>query len=70
MRGLQPPEREADYLNGEIARLGRQHDVPTPVNAVLQRLVADAARTGAKPGGWMMAEPEARIAAHALQSAR
>lgn len=27
---------EADYLNGEIVRLGRLHGVPTPVNALLQ----------------------------------
>jgi 2-dehydropantoate 2-reductase len=28
---------EADYLNGEIVLLGRQHGVPTPVNEVLRR---------------------------------
>jgi lysophospholipase L1-like esterase len=30
---------ETDYLNGEIAMLGRLHGVPTPVNALLQDLV-------------------------------
>jgi 2-dehydropantoate 2-reductase len=29
---------ETDDLNGEIVYLGRMHDVPTPVNAMLQRL--------------------------------
>ena len=29
---------EADYLNGEIVLLGRLHGVPTPANALLQRL--------------------------------
>ena len=29
---------EADYLNGEIAMLGRLHGFPTPVNELLQRL--------------------------------
>jgi 2-dehydropantoate 2-reductase len=29
---------EADYLNGEIVLLGRLHGVPTPVNALLQRV--------------------------------
>jgi 2-dehydropantoate 2-reductase len=33
-RGL--PSVETDYLNGEIVRLGRMHDVPTPVNAAMQ----------------------------------
>ena len=33
-RGL--PSVETDYLNGEIVRLGRLHDVPTPVNAAIQ----------------------------------
>jgi 2-dehydropantoate 2-reductase len=35
---------EADYLNGEIVLLGRLHGVPTPVNALLQRLANDHAR--------------------------
>jgi 2-dehydropantoate 2-reductase len=42
---------EADYLNGEIALLGRLHGVPTPVNDLLQRLVAEFARQNRGPGG-------------------
>jgi 2-dehydropantoate 2-reductase len=42
---------EADYLNGEIALLGRLHGVPTPVNDLLQRLVAEFARESRGPGG-------------------
>jgi 2-dehydropantoate 2-reductase len=41
---------EADYLNGEIVLLGRVHGVPTPVNELLQRLAATAARQGQRPG--------------------
>jgi 2-dehydropantoate 2-reductase len=41
---------EADYLNGEIVLLGRIHDVPTPVNLLLQRLATTAARLGQRPG--------------------
>jgi len=41
---------EADYLNGEIALLGRLHGVPTPVNALLQRLANDLARRREPPG--------------------
>jgi 2-dehydropantoate 2-reductase len=41
---------EADYLNGEIALLGRLHGVATPANDVLQRLANDAARRGQRPG--------------------
>jgi 2-dehydropantoate 2-reductase len=40
---------EADYLNGEIVLLGRQHGVPTPVNALLQRVANDMARNGTQP---------------------
>jgi 2-dehydropantoate 2-reductase len=40
---------EADYLNGEIALLGRLHGVATPVNAALCRLAARVAREGAGP---------------------
>ncbi|MEV5873086.1 2-dehydropantoate 2-reductase N-terminal domain-containing protein [Streptomyces sp. NPDC052101] len=35
---------EADYLNGEIVLLGRLHGVPTPLNALLQRLANRFAR--------------------------
>lgn len=35
---------EADYLNGEIVMLGREHGVPAPANAVLQRVANAFAR--------------------------
>lgn len=41
---------EVDYLNGEIALLGRLHGVPTPVNELLQRTVNDLSRRGLAPG--------------------
>lgn len=41
---------ETDYLNGEIALLGRLHGVGTPVNALLQDLRRRAVRDGAPPG--------------------
>jgi 2-dehydropantoate 2-reductase len=41
---------EADYLNGEIALLGRLHGVPTPANVLLQRAANEAARLGRRPG--------------------
>jgi 2-dehydropantoate 2-reductase len=41
---------EADYLNGEIVLLGREHRVPTPVNEVLQWLANQAARERRAPG--------------------
>jgi 2-dehydropantoate 2-reductase len=41
---------EADFLNGEIVLLGREHGVPTPVNEALQRLANQAAREGRTPG--------------------
>ncbi|PRX99857.1 ketopantoate reductase family protein [Allonocardiopsis opalescens] len=54
---------EGDYLNGEIALLGRLHGVPTPVNAELQRLTRRLARTGAAPGSASAAEVLARAGA-------
>jgi len=54
---------ETDYLNGEIAMLGRLHGVATPVNEALQAIAAEAARTGARAGGLPLAELEAKIAA-------
>ncbi len=41
---------EADFLNGEIVLLGREHGVPTPVNATLQRLANQAAAHRRPPG--------------------
>jgi len=41
---------EADYLNGEIALLGRLHGVPTPANDILQRSANEAAWRGRPPG--------------------
>jgi 2-dehydropantoate 2-reductase len=41
---------ETDYLNGEIALLGRLHGVPTPANARIQALMARVAAGGVGPG--------------------
>jgi 2-dehydropantoate 2-reductase len=43
---------ESEYLNGEIVLLGALYGVPTPVNALLQRLALQAAAEGAAPGSW------------------
>jgi 2-dehydropantoate 2-reductase len=41
---------EADWLNGEIVLLGRLAGCPIPINACLQRLVADLAASRGRPG--------------------
>ncbi len=55
------PDIETDYLNGEIALLGRLHGVPTPANATLQRIASELARDRAAPGALSVAEVAARI---------
>jgi 2-dehydropantoate 2-reductase len=47
---------ETDYLNGEIVLLGRLFNVPTPVNAALQRDADELARRHQPPG--VMSEQE------------
>ena len=47
---------ESDFLNGEIVLQGALHGVPTPVNALLQRLASRAAAEGAPPGSWSVEE--------------
>ncbi|MFI9759995.1 ketopantoate reductase family protein [Streptomyces sp. NPDC051963] len=47
---------EADYLNGEIVLLGRQHGIPTPLNELLQRLADTFARERRAPGSMPMGE--------------
>jgi 2-dehydropantoate 2-reductase len=54
---------EADYLNGEIALLGRLHGVPTPVNSTLQALAGQFARDRRPPGTLDLAALEAAVAA-------
>ena len=54
---------EADFLNGEIVLLGREHGVPTPLNEVLQRLANQAARDHRAPGS---ATPDEVMALAAL----
>ena len=52
---------ETDYLNGEIALLGRLVGVPTPANARIQALMADAAGRGAGPGTMTAARLRAEL---------
>jgi 2-dehydropantoate 2-reductase len=53
---------EADYLNGEIALLGRERGVPTPVNELLRRLAGAAARERRRPGSLTAAQIERELA--------
>ncbi|WP_405829406.1 ketopantoate reductase family protein [Streptomyces sp. NBC_01176] len=53
---------EADYLNGEIALLGRLHGVPTPLNDLLQRLANTFARERRAAGSMPVAELVRRAA--------
>lgn len=53
---------ETDYLNGEIVDLGRRHGVPTPANAVVQRLANDLAARRAPPGSMAIDEVQRQIA--------
>lgn len=47
---------ETDYLNGEIALLGRLHDVPTPLNSGLTHLAAQLSAQSATPGSLSLDE--------------
>ncbi|MFE3591752.1 ketopantoate reductase family protein [Streptomyces niveus] len=51
---------ESDYLNGEMALLGRLHGVPTPVNEALQRIANTFARER-RPAGSLPADELLRI---------
>jgi 2-dehydropantoate 2-reductase len=53
---------ETDYLNGEVALLGRLHGVPTPAHARLQAMMTDAARRHLQPGAMTLAELLAELA--------
>ncbi|MFO0759366.1 MAG: 2-dehydropantoate 2-reductase N-terminal domain-containing protein [Byssovorax sp.] len=53
---------EADFLNGEIVRLGELHGFPTPLNRRLTELALQAAEERWPPGKLSVAEIEARLA--------
>jgi 2-dehydropantoate 2-reductase len=59
---------EADYLNGEIALLGRLHGVPTPVNAMIQRVANRVARERRPPGSVPAAQLAAALASERVLS--
>ncbi len=52
---------EADYLNGEIVLLGRQHGVATPVNELLQRVANRMARERMAPGSYTVEDLLAQL---------
>jgi 2-dehydropantoate 2-reductase len=52
---------ETDYLNGEIALLGRLHGVATPANELMQRTVRELAASRGDPGSLNAAELLARL---------
>ncbi|WP_223773054.1 2-dehydropantoate 2-reductase N-terminal domain-containing protein [Streptomyces sp. 135] len=54
---------ETDYLNGELVLLGREHGVPTPVNAALQAAARESVRQAREPGSLTAEELIGRIAA-------
>jgi 2-dehydropantoate 2-reductase len=59
---------EADYLNGEIAMLGRMHGFPTPVNEALQRLANRWAAARRPPGTMTAIEFERAASGHGVGS--
>ena len=56
---------ETDHLNGEIVLLGRLHGVPTPANALIQRLANDAAHARRPPCSMTAAEVLALLGSRA-----
>jgi 2-dehydropantoate 2-reductase len=57
-------EVEAEYFNGEIVRLGREHAVPTPYSSLLLALITEMAAAREKPGKYTIGELRARLGRH------
>ncbi|HEX2185641.1 MAG TPA: 2-dehydropantoate 2-reductase N-terminal domain-containing protein [Chloroflexota bacterium] len=57
---------EADFLNGEIVRLGRLHGIPTPYNEVLQEVANAMAARRELPGRYTAQDLEAMAESRAL----
>jgi 2-dehydropantoate 2-reductase len=54
-------EVEADYFNGEIAQLGREHNIPTPYNSLLVELIKEMAAARELPGKYTIAQLRERL---------
>jgi 2-dehydropantoate 2-reductase len=54
-------EVEADYFNGEIERLGRQYNVPTPYNSLSVELIKAMAATCELPGKYTIEQLQALL---------
>jgi 2-dehydropantoate 2-reductase len=54
-------EVEADYFNGEIVQLGRQHHVPTPYNSLLVDLIKEMAAARELPGKYTIQQLRQRV---------
>ena len=52
---------EAEYLNGEIVRLGHQYGVPTPYNSLLLERITAMAVGRALPGTYTVQQLWARV---------
>jgi 2-dehydropantoate 2-reductase len=52
---------ETDYINGEVVLLGRLHNVPTPVNTLLQHLSWQLVQNRAAPGSVTLEEFDQRL---------
>jgi 2-dehydropantoate 2-reductase len=61
---------ETDYLNGEIALLGRLYGIPVPANTYFAELGARMARERLKPGAISVAQAEAALSALGALPAR
>jgi 2-dehydropantoate 2-reductase len=54
---------EAEYLNGEIVRMGCQYGVPTPYNSLLLERITAMAVARALPGTYTVQQLWARVRA-------
>ena len=54
-------EVEADYFNGEIAALGREHNIPTPYSSLLVELIKEMAAARELPGKYTITQLRERL---------
>ncbi len=54
-------EVEADYFNGEIVKLGREHNIPTPYNSLLVELIKEMAAARERPGKYTIQQLRERL---------
>ncbi len=59
---IKGPLTEVEYLNGEMVRLGKKHDIPVPLNSLMVRVVNQMVYEKLMPDTYTVSQLRAMVA--------